>query len=88
MSEGHFRLEQQGHIVTITLNRPEKRNALTSATLMQLKGMAEALADNPEARVVIIRADRGTSHGTFAAVYAEARRAGIQHVQFATAKVN
>lgn len=57
MSEGHFRLEQQGHIVTITLNRPEKRNALTSATLMQLKGMAEALADNPEARVVVIRAE-------------------------------
>lgn len=57
MSEGHFRLEQQGHIVTITLDRPEKRNALTPATLMQLKGMAEALADNLEARAVIIRAE-------------------------------
>lgn len=57
MSEGHFQLEQQGHIVTITLSRPEKRNALTSATLMQLKGMAEALADNQDARAVIIRAE-------------------------------
>jgi enoyl-CoA hydratase/carnithine racemase len=57
MSDGHFRLEQRGHIVTITLDRPEKRNALTPATLMQLKGMAEALADNPEARAVIIRAE-------------------------------
>jgi biopolymer transport protein ExbD len=38
--------------------------------------------------VLIIRADRGTMHGTFAAVYSEARRAGIQHVQFATAKAN
>ena len=38
--------------------------------------------------VLIIRADRGTLHGTFAAVYAEARRAGVQHVQFATAKAN
>ena len=35
---------------------------------------------------LIIRADRGTNHGIFAEVYAEAKRAGIQHVQFATAK--
>lgn len=33
---------------------------------------------------LIIRADRASSHGTFAQVYAEAKRAGIQHVQFAT----
>jgi len=35
---------------------------------------------------LIIRADRSTSHGVFAEVYAEAKRAGIQHVQFATNK--
>lgn len=57
MTEGHFRLKQRGHIVTITLDRPEKRNALTPASLMQLKTMAEALADNAEARAVIIRAE-------------------------------
>ncbi len=57
MTEGHFRLEQYGHIVTITLDRPEKRNALTPGSLMQLKAMAEALADNIEARAVIIRAE-------------------------------
>jgi enoyl-CoA hydratase/carnithine racemase len=57
MSEGNFRFDQQGHIVTITLDRPEKRNALTAASLAQLKGMAESLADNPEARAVIIRAE-------------------------------
>ncbi len=34
--------------------------------------------------VVIIRADRACTHGTFAAVYAEAKRAGIQSVEFAT----
>jgi biopolymer transport protein ExbD len=37
---------------------------------------------------LIIRADRSASHGTFAAVYAEAKRAGIQHVEFATARAN
>lgn len=35
---------------------------------------------------LIIRADRAASHGMFAAVYAEAKRAGIKHVQFATAQ--
>lgn len=57
MIEGDFRLEQDGHIVTITLDRPAKRNALTPASLMQLKAMAESLADNIEARAVIIRAE-------------------------------
>ena len=35
---------------------------------------------------LIIRADRRTVHGTFAAVYTEAKHAGIQRVQFATAR--
>lgn len=35
---------------------------------------------------LMIRADRAASHGTFATVYAEAKRTGIQHVQFATAR--
>jgi len=33
---------------------------------------------------VIICADRASSHGTFAAVYAEAKRAGVGQVQFST----
>ena len=33
---------------------------------------------------LIIRADRFSTHGVFATVYAEAKRAGIEHVQFAT----
>ncbi len=36
------------------------------------------------APALIIRADRGSSHGRFAEVYAAAKRAGIAHVQFAT----
>lgn len=57
MTEGNFRLEQQGHIVTITLDRTEKRNALTLASIAQLKAMAETLSENIEARAVIIRAE-------------------------------
>jgi biopolymer transport protein ExbD len=36
---------------------------------------------------VIIRADRNASHGAFAGVYAEAKRAGLANVQFATARL-
>ena len=35
---------------------------------------------------LIIRADAACSHGVFSQVYTEAKRAGIQHVQFATAR--
>jgi biopolymer transport protein ExbD len=38
--------------------------------------------------VVIIRGDRSSDLGVFAAVYTEAKRSGIQHVQFATARAN
>ena len=36
---------------------------------------------------VIIRADRNASHGAFAGVYAEAKRAGLATVQFATSRL-
>jgi biopolymer transport protein ExbD len=42
-----------------------------------------AIGRNP---ALIIRADRAASHGTFAAVYAQAKHAGIAHVTFATAQ--
>lgn len=38
--------------------------------------------------VVIIRGDRRANLGVFAAVYTEAKRSGIQHIQFATALEN
>jgi biopolymer transport protein ExbD len=35
---------------------------------------------------VIIRGDRSSNLGVFAAVYTEAKRSGIEHVEFATAR--
>lgn len=35
---------------------------------------------------LVIRADTACSHGVFSQVYTEAKRAGILHVQFATAR--
>jgi len=40
------------------------------------------------APAVVIRGDRASNLGTFAAVYTEAKRSGIEHVQFATARAN
>lgn len=37
---------------------------------------------------LVIRADAACSHGVFSQLYAEAKRAGIQHVQFATARAS
>ena len=37
---------------------------------------------------VIIRGDRASNLGVFATVYTEAKRSGIQHVQFATARAD
>lgn len=36
--------------------------------------------------VLIVRADRAADHGVFSAVYSEAKRAGLERVQFATAE--
>jgi biopolymer transport protein ExbD len=38
--------------------------------------------------VVIIRGDRASNLGVFAAVYSEAKRAGIERVQFATTRAD
>lgn len=45
-------------VVTLTLNNPERRNALSSPTLEALEGLLGQIAENPEARVVVLR-----SHG-------------------------
>ncbi len=37
---------------------------------------------------VIVRGDRASNLGVFAAVYTEAKRSGIQNVQFATTRVD
>ena len=57
MSEGDFRLEREGAVASIVLDRPAKRNALTPASLRQLQRISEGLADDTETRVVILRAE-------------------------------
>jgi Enoyl-CoA hydratase/carnithine racemase len=46
--------ELNNHIFTITINRPDKLNALNQDTLKQLKGVVEEAAANNDVRVIII----------------------------------
>lgn len=48
-------LERDGQIATILLNRPERRNAITTAMWSQLTEIAHALDADDSVRVVILR---------------------------------
>ncbi len=48
--------QTQGGVATLTLNRPEKRNALSKALLQELNSTLLALADDANVRVVVLAA--------------------------------
>lgn len=47
-------VERDGAIVTITLNRPEKKNAVTHAMFRRLRDLFLEVGDDPEARVLVV----------------------------------
>jgi enoyl-CoA hydratase/carnithine racemase len=49
-------VETEGGVVRLTLNRPEKRNALSLELLTRLEGAIEGIAADPGARVVVLGA--------------------------------
>jgi len=54
MSEPHLTLERDGHIATVTLNRPEARNALSSEMLVRMHDAWMEIDQDPEIRVAIV----------------------------------
>ncbi|MEW5718107.1 MAG: enoyl-CoA hydratase-related protein [Chloroflexota bacterium] len=54
MSDKHILFEIQNTIATITLNRPEKLNAISLAMLDQIEAAVAALEQHRDARVVIV----------------------------------
>lgn len=54
-------------IVTITFNRPERKNALSLVTFLELAQALEVMSDDPEARVLILtgRGEAFSSGGYF-----------------------
>lgn len=50
----HLSLEKRGPISILTLNRPEKRNALSIALMKEIEAAADSFLEDLETRVVII----------------------------------
>ena len=57
MSEEHIKISEDGGIVTVTLNRPEKLNALAGYMRRDLAEALEEAGSDPEVRVVIIKGE-------------------------------
>ena len=71
----HVRIENNGGILTLTLARPDKKNALTDAMYGKLADAIESAEHDPSARVILIRGEgdmftAGNDVGEFAAVAA------------------
>jgi enoyl-CoA hydratase len=54
MSEPAVLIERDGHVVTITLNRPAKKNAFNCEMLCRLADAWDMVDDDPEVRAVIV----------------------------------
>lgn len=57
MSDEHVRLALDAPLATITLNRPDKLNALTPEMLARLEGIAAQLERDETVRVVLLRGE-------------------------------
>ncbi|MBI4332270.1 MAG: enoyl-CoA hydratase/isomerase family protein [Chloroflexi bacterium] len=55
MSANELVVEKDGPVCTITINRPDKRNALNVAVLVGIGDALKSLSDNKEIRAVILR---------------------------------
>lgn len=71
----HVLIEKAGGVLTLTLNRPEKKNALTRAMYAALGGAIDGANDDPSVRCVLIQANgdmftAGNDLADFAAVNA------------------
>src|SRR5262245_62192041 len=47
-------VEKKDGVATVTLNRPDRMNSLTTPMLQQLAAALPELADDPEVRVVVL----------------------------------
>ncbi len=55
MSEEFFLIAREGSVATLTINRPEVRNAVSLAMWQDLPNRMKALDEDPDVRVVVIR---------------------------------
>jgi methylglutaconyl-CoA hydratase len=57
MDSKSLKLTRQGAVATITLNRPERRNAFNAALIAELSEVFAALAQEPALRAVVLAAE-------------------------------
>ena len=60
MAEDALLFEKRAGVATLILNRPEARNALTSAMFLDMERMLLEIAEDPDVRVVVLT---GTGRG-------------------------
>ena len=53
----YFRIDRKDAIATVSINRPERRNALTPEMLIALRQIAESFREDAATRAVVIRSD-------------------------------
>mgnify|MGYP001601750121 CR=1 FL=1 len=80
-ASAHILTEKAGGVLTLTINRPDKKNALTRAMYQTLADGIDGAASDPEVRCVLIWANgdiftAGNDLGDFAAVAAGDEVAG------------
>jgi len=54
VAEPHLLIERDGHVVTVTLNRPEARNALSGEMLCRMHDAWVEIDEDPDVRVAIV----------------------------------
>ncbi|HKV55055.1 MAG TPA: enoyl-CoA hydratase/isomerase family protein [Candidatus Binataceae bacterium] len=60
MAEQVLKIERRGNLVTFTMNRPEKRNALNEAMMKALDDAISSVEEDKEIRAVIVRGAGGS----------------------------
>ena len=59
-SEPHLLVEREGHVVVVTMNRPERRNALSGEMLVRMNDAWDEIDSDPGVRVAILTGAAGT----------------------------
>jgi enoyl-CoA hydratase/carnithine racemase len=56
----NFKIEKEGNVAGLILNRPEKRNSMTWEFFKELGESFQAFDEDPEIRAVVVRAGLGS----------------------------
>ena len=56
-TDDSFKIEREGNVAWLILNRPEQRNTMTWPFFTEIAGRFAAFDDDPEVRAVVIRAE-------------------------------